>query len=276
VHYAREYEYYPDGDWRYNPVADRWAMRLGRWVKGVAQHGHIVSVHNGPREPAFAQRFAADAGAIDVIMFQDCGTRDRQWGWLAAGIEGTVRSALRDWPGSAVFAEWGYERDPALPLVFPSHRYCDEEHTRRGAWRGAFCALGIIHGFEHSWGPFMLLEADQPGLAYLLHLRRFFTQVAAFHRLRQAPDVVAQGDYAAGQKPLALASPDGQLAAVYLPVGGAVGLKMPKPVGHYRARWFDPCTGDLAPAEAEGPRFVAPQVMRKGHPQDWVLVLESG
>ena len=47
-----EYEYYPDGDWRYNPVADRWAMRMARWVKATAPHGHIVAVHNGPCDAA--------------------------------------------------------------------------------------------------------------------------------------------------------------------------------------------------------------------------------
>jgi hypothetical protein len=39
-----EYEYDPDGDWRHNPVADRWAMRVGRWIKDTAQHGHVVAV----------------------------------------------------------------------------------------------------------------------------------------------------------------------------------------------------------------------------------------
>jgi hypothetical protein len=29
-----EYEYYPDGDWRYNPVADRWAIAHGALAQG--------------------------------------------------------------------------------------------------------------------------------------------------------------------------------------------------------------------------------------------------
>ncbi len=82
-----EYEYYPNGDWHYKPVADRWAMRIARWIKRIAPHGHILSIHNGPREPAFAQRFAADPLAIDTIMFQEWGTSGREDGWLAAGIE---------------------------------------------------------------------------------------------------------------------------------------------------------------------------------------------
>ncbi len=46
-----EYEFYPNGDWHYKPVADRWAIRVARWVKSVASHGHPVAVYNGPRLP---------------------------------------------------------------------------------------------------------------------------------------------------------------------------------------------------------------------------------
>jgi hypothetical protein len=57
---------------------------------------------------------------------------------------------------------YGYERNPDLPLLIPSHLYCDPEHTRRGAWRGAFCALGVIHGFENSWGTFQTTISSIP------------------------------------------------------------------------------------------------------------------
>ncbi len=188
-----EYEFYPDGDWRYARIADLWAMRRARWVKALAPHGHIVAVHNGPRLPRFADRFRRDPGAIDAIMFQDWGSRDAEHGWLADGIEDTIAAALDGWWGSAVFAEWGYERNPALELKMPSHLYCDVEHTRRGAWRGAFCGLGIIHGFENSWGPWMLLDEDQPGLAMLQHVHRFFTEIAPFTSLQPAADLVTGG-----------------------------------------------------------------------------------
>ena len=271
-----EYEYYPDGDWRYNPVADRWAMRLGRWMKGTAPHGHIVSVHNGPREPAFVQRFALDPEAIDAIMFQHWGARDQEFGWLATGIEDQIRSSLQGWTGSAVFAEYGYERNPELVLRVPGHRYCDEEHTRRGGWRGAFCALGIIHGFDNSWGPFERLSEDQPGLAYLLHLRRFFTEVVPFQRLRPAPElIVAINKPLPGEKPLALASPERDVVAVYLPVGGTVSLDLPRPIASYAPRWFNPCTGELTQAHAGDSSFESPAAIHNGHPQDWVLVLAS-
>ncbi|MBC7235657.1 MAG: DUF4038 domain-containing protein [Chloroflexi bacterium] len=269
-----EYEYYPDGDWRYNPVADRWAMRMARWVKARAPHGHIVSVHNGPREPRFAERFALDPGAVDAIMFQDWGTRDAERGWLAAGIERQIQNSLYGWQGAAVFAEWGYERNPALPLNIPSHEFCDEEHTRRGAWRGAFCGLGIIHGFENSWGPFMDLAHDQPGLVYLQYVKKFFTEIVPFALLRPAPELVTlPGEEALGEAPLALATADRSTIVFYLPVGGPIALDMAGEPAAYTAQWYNPCTGELGPASAAMGVLEAPRVERKGHPQDWVLLL---
>ena len=270
-----EYEFYPNGDWHYKPVADRWALRVARWVKAQAGHGHIVAVHNGPRLPPFADRFAADPEAIDAIMYQEWGTRGERDGWLAAGIEELIDASLTGWTGSAIFAEWGYERNPDFPLLLPSHQFCDVEHTRRGAWRGAFCGLGIIHGFENSWGPFARLEEDQPGLADLLQVRHFFTEVLPFHQLRPAPTLLVPGEYPAGHAPRALASADAGAIAVYLPVGGPAQLALPAGA-IYSASWFDPRTGDNRPVAGADSRYVAPAgTSSAGHPLDWVLVLRA-
>jgi hypothetical protein len=276
--FQNEYEYYPDGDWRNSPVADRWAMRVGRWVKSVGQHGQVVSVHNGPRMPPFAERFAADPEAIDAIMFQCWGTTDKDEGWLAAGIEEQVRISLKDWPGSAVFAEYGYERNAELPLVFPGFKYTGANHNRRGAWRGAFCGLGVINGFENSWGPAMILDRDQEGVAYLRNVGRFFTEVAPFDQLHPAPEVLAVGEYEPGCLPLALATTARDLVAVYFFALGTAGLDLPREP--YDAQWYDPRTGELSPTagdmEAGLLQFVAPIGFDEGnHPWDWVLLLRK-
>jgi hypothetical protein len=265
-----EYEYYPNGDWHYKKVADRWALRIARWIKRVAGHGHIVAIHNGPREPAFAQRFAADPEAIDLVLFQDWGTRDEANGWLAAGIEEKIDSAFAGWKGAAIFAEWGYERNPDLSLLMPSHEWCDVGHTRRGAWRGAFRGLGLIHGFENSWGPWSILDRDQPGMADYLLVRRFFTEVVSFHRLRPAPDLLPRQEYPSGH---ALATPERDIVAVYLPVGGEIAPALP--TGRvYAAQWFDPRTGELQAATATGGSYSCPGgTDAQGHPWDWVLLL---
>ena len=274
-----EYEFYPNGDWRHSPVADRWAMRIARWVKALAPHGHVVSVHNGPRHPPFARRFAADVGAVDAIMFQEWGSGGKDDGWLAAGIEEQIVQSFEGWPGSALFVEYGYERNPELLLTFPGFDHCDGNHTRRGAWRGACCAMGVMNGFENTWGPVMNLEQDQEGVVYLRRVKDFFTRIVPFEQLQVAHDLVVAEDVARGHRPLALASASRDLVVAYLPVGGIVTLGLRVEKAFLRARWYDPRTGDLfdaAVADGAGLTFVAPEgTDAKGWPLDWVLVLEE-
>jgi hypothetical protein len=269
-----EYEYYPDGDWRHNPVADRWAMRIARWIKATAPHGHIVSVHNGPTAPPFGQRFRQDPAAIDAIMLQTWGTTDANDGWLASGIEETAAAALEGWQGSALLAEWGYERNPRFQLRMPGHRYCDVDHTRRGAWRGVFSGMGIIHGFENSWGPWGVLDQDQPGVAQLLQVRRFLTEIVPFHSLRPAPELAPSSDTAEGEAALALASTSRDTVAFYLPTGRRA--RVPAELGSlHKARWFEPRTGslELATPSAHG-AYEPPDAGPPERPWDWVLLLE--
>jgi hypothetical protein len=273
-----EYEYYPNGDWNYKSdgSSDRWQMRIARWIKAHAPHGHPVAAHNGPRLPPFAERFAIDPGAVDLIMYQEWGSRGQDDGWLAAGIEELIDESFEGWKGSKVFAEWGYERNPEFDLNVPHHEFCDAEHTRRGAWRGAFRAMGIIHGFENSWGPWAKLDTDQPGVEYLLHWRRFFLEVLPFVNLRPAPELLSGGKETIGERPQALATADRSAIAVYFPVGGDVTVQSN---GSYLARWFNPRTGELGEARVEaangGMRFVTPDL--EADPRaDWVLVLTEG
>ncbi len=262
-----EYEYYPNGDWHWTPTADRWALRIGRWIKETAPHGHILAMHNGPILPPFAERFRADPEAVDAIMFQSWGTRDRQDGWLAIGIEDTINAALDGWHGSAVFAEWGYERNPEYELKLPSHEFCDRNHTRRSAWRGICTGLGIIAGFENSWGPWMDLENDLPGVADLVILNRFLREDMPFHTLKPAQDLVT-GSFEPGHRPLAMQGGDTTL--VYFPAGGSLDLALTGP-----ADWFDPRSGERSPATADHGRFHCPdQQDESGHPQDWALIVK--
>jgi hypothetical protein len=267
-----EYERYPDGNWLYpEPVftdrpalCDWWALRIGRWLRANAPHGHVVAVHNAEIDPPFAERFQADPETIGAIMFQAWGTTGADDGWLAAGIEDDVRRSLAGWPGSAVLSEYGYERNPALPVAGSAHLYCDPEHTRRGAWRGAFCRLGVVQGFDNSWGPYALLDEDLPGVEYLAIMRRFFTEVFPFADVAPRTSAHVEGPDAAGRAPLVLETVRGDAIAVYLPAGGDVRVVSPD-VSSFESRWFDPRTGalsDTRPEPGDGPR-----------PHDWVLVL---
>lgn len=277
-----EYEFYPDGDPRHSVAADRWAMRVARWLKALAPHGHPIAIHNTRQQPPFARRFAADPGAIDAVMYQEWGSGGADDGWLAAGIEDQVAGSFAGWPGCAVFAEYGYERNLALPITFPSFAHCDASHTRRGAWRGACCAMGVINGFENTWGPVMDLEHDQEGVRYLQLVRRFFMQVVPFEALSPAPRLVVAGAYGTGRKPLALASPERELVAVYFPAGGSAVLDLPLGQAYIEQHWYDPRTGALCnatpspdlPGTGGLVRYATPGgVDAQGRPLDWVLAL---
>jgi hypothetical protein len=269
-----EYEYYPNGDWNYQPISDRFQMRVARWIKATAPHGHPVACHNGPRIPPFAERFQSDPAASDLILFQEWGTREEDNGWLAAGIEESIANAFNGWSGSGVLAEWGYERNQAFDNNLPHHEFCDEGHTRRGAWRGAMSGYGLITGFENSWGPWALLDVDQqPGIDYLLVLHKFFTEVVPFQQVRPVDDLLEPQEWAFGSTPSALASKSGDLAVVYLPTGGSVTLlRLPKDA---ETNWFDPRTGEIQPAFGDGTIFSAPTGGGE-RPDDWVLLVEGG
>ena len=123
----------------------------------------------------------------------------------------------------------------------------------------------------------MILDQDQPGLVYLLHLRLFFTEVVPFHQMQRAPEVLVPGEYASGHHPLALATKNQDVVAVYLPVGGSVHLSLLND-RTYQAQWYDPRTGQLSPARPSGKEkmlsFATPPGQDKDeHPWDWVLVL---
>jgi hypothetical protein len=275
-----EYEFYPDGNARHTGVEDRWAMRRARWIKSLSPHGHVISVHNAPQLPPFAERFRLDPGAVDAVMFQDWGTIGKEDAWLTAGIEDSIRKSFADWGGSVVFVEYGYERNPDLPLTFPPFAYLDAAHNRRGAWRGVFSGVGVCNGFENSWGPVMDLENDQEGVRCFEHLHRFVTEVVPFHRLRPAPELIVEPEpaYARGTAPLALASGGRDLATVYFPAGGRATLRLPE--GAYTAQWYDPRTGAVGAAEAvrtpNGLQVTAPATQDvSGRPEDWVLTLSA-
>lgn len=271
-----EYEHYPDGHCRHTRGADLWMIRTARFIKRESGYGHIVSVHNGPQLPPFSRRFATDPGAVDAVMLQTWGNHGRERGWLADGIEEEAAGGLESWQGSALLSEYGYERNPELPRAFPLHDYCDADHVRRGSWRGAFAGLCPINGFENSWGPFAVLDKDQPGLFEFLHLRRFFTEVIDFSDLRPSPELIdVAPDTDRGYLPRVLANAARTTIAVYLPAGGAVALKE-LDASRYTAQWFDTRTGETVSARCDGTRFESPGgKSAPGKPWDWVLVLRE-
>lgn len=271
-----EYEYYPNGDWNYKETSDLWQMRMARYIRSGASHGHCVAVHNGPTLPPFSQRFARDPDVMDTVMFQSWGTTGEHDGWLAAGLDSSIAESLDGWNNSAIMAEWGYERNPELPLRVPGHQFCDVHHTRRGAWRSVFMGMGIIHGFENSWGPWCLLDEDQQGVGQLKVVNDFVlntireTVVSRSHINNPAPDPK-------GQQSSLIASENHELVLAYLPDGGEVMIP-----GNLRWRtmyWVNPDDGQTTEAEPRSIEnthcFTAPGIRGETHATDWLLVLDN-
>ncbi len=268
-----EYEYYPNGDWHrdWTGVSERWAIRMAHLVRRFAPHGHPIAIHNGPTQPSFGHRFRADPLAIDTVMYQAWGSTGEHDAWLAAGLDDEIRAALGDWPGSAVLAEWGYEFNPDLPPMMLGHRFLDEQHTRRGAWRGVMSGLGIIHGWENSWGPFQELDDDLPGVEQIQIVQQFFTSAVPFAGLAPVAGL-ASGQDAPGMRPLVLANTSRSLIVVYLPVGGTVTVAATP--DEVVGEWFDPRIGTTLTAMPSAPdTWSAPNPVDPGKPDDWVLII---
>jgi hypothetical protein len=84
-------------------------------------------------------------------------------------------------------------------------------------------------------------------------------------------------DFAAGYRPLVLATDTEDIVTVFVPAGGSFILALSQQEG-YLAQWFSPATGDVEVADFErtssGLAFTTPnQVDDAGHPLDWALVL---
>lgn len=267
-----EYEYHTNGDWNWKPAADRWALHIARWIKQLAAHGHPVAMHNGPVMPPFAERFKSDPTAVDTIMFQCWGARDEDEGWLATGIDTQIAESLAGWQGTAILAEWGYERDDAVAPLFPAFEFCDRSHNRRGGWRGAFMGLPITNGFEFTWSPSMILDRDMPGATDLAHIRRFMTDLTS--RGPVVPATLVEGEHRPGELPLVLAGNDRM--ALYLPTGGSARIRAQ---AAWSLRWFDPREGNYHSSETVGAANGILQLDSpggsdtKGRPLDWAAEL---
>jgi hypothetical protein len=119
-----------------------------------------------------------------------------------------------------------------------------------------------------------ILDRDLPGIEYLFHIRRFFTELVPFAALRPSPELIDGDTFPLGSRPLALATSDRHTVAVYLPTGGVVRVLLPDN-GARNGRWFDPRRGVFAqPAEPDDTgTYTVPVGGEPQRPWDWVLVL---
>jgi hypothetical protein len=103
------------------------------------------------------------------------------------------------------------------------------------------------------------------------HLAELFTSIAWWtlrpdaHLLAEQPGKNDPTRHVSGAR-----SEDGDLAVIYLPVGGRLSLRQGILKEGAQAEWFDPRTGRRMPsASSEQSTFEAPDQ------QDWVLLLQN-
>ena len=275
---ANEYVYYPAGRHQPNDTTpDRWAARLARIIRLAGPHDHPITVHTmTDPTPTFAERLARYP-EIDIILYQNWGRRDEDYAWLAGGIEEAIARQCAGARQVCVLSEYGYERDPASDTLPPGHAHLTADHTRRGAWRGAFMGVCVFSGFDNTWGPVLTVEPDCPGAGQLRHLWTYLTEIAPFTSVRPVdlPGLTGGQPELPYSQSRALASADRSLVAVYLPAGGRLALPADLAAG-ITARWFDPRTGAEHPAEhttdADGQRWHIPPTGERAH-DDWALTL---
>lgn len=191
-----------------------------------------------------------------------------------------------------------YRRRPPLPtfLVEANYEYEHDYHgsitLRRQAWWTALSgAAGQLYGNRWTWSfePGWEAHVDTAGSRQLGVLARFLTArrwwqlvpdtgadlVAAGRGTYATAGVVDASDWAAAAR-----TPDGRLAAVYVPTARTLTVD-PAPLGGpVRARWLDPASGAYRDAEGTpwvqpGPRELATPGPNADGDGDWVLVLEA-
>lgn len=274
------------GDGRYQGErAARW-RRIGRAVF-ADRHDRPVTMHPGGQQWV-GEEFRAEPW-YDFIGYQSGhGSSPDHLNWLVTGPPATDWDTPPHLP--IVNLEPNYEAHPSYHI----DRHFTDHEVRRAAYWSLLVAppAGVTFGHNAIWVWSEDEEVPEghprlgavgawhggletPGVWSMAILRRFFEQLPApWWRLRPAPDLLAAqpGDRDPARFIAAARTPGGELAVVYLPVGGDVELRVPQRPTQAAVRWFDPRSGVWAGTAAVTPgvhRLVAPGA------GDWLLCLEA-
>ncbi|MBN2476459.1 MAG: DUF4038 domain-containing protein [Pirellulales bacterium] len=247
---------HPQGmQWPYDAfLGERWLSVFG-YQSGHGDDGRTLTwLHSGPPAQKWRQKPARPVINLeppyeDHIAYQsrkrhtdDTVRRTLYWSMLNAPTAGTSYGA---------HGVWSWESRPKEP----------QEHGGTGVAQPWFEAM------------------DLPGSSQLKHLSDLFRSLRWWEirpdrqfaaRVGNKPPEPARGG-AAGLHVAAARSPQGDLALVYLPVGGAVAIQTERLRDGWTAEWFNPRTGKSTPAgPSEGRVFKSPDA------EDWVLVFRAG
>lgn len=267
-----------DGNYRAER-ADKW-KRIGRAVF-ADRRDRLVTMHPGGLH-WIADEFREEPW-FDFLGYQSGhGDSPEHVRWLASG------PPAQEWgkapPRPIINLEPNYETHPSY---HSKQRFGDRE-VRRAAWWSLLIAptAGVSYGHNSIWpwgaqrevprGHAGIGEVEpwtaglEPPGARSMAVMRGILDGLPWWRLRPAPELItAQPGEADPTRHIAAAMTDeGDCAAIYLPVGGAVTLRMETLERPLAGRWVDP-RGEMHELDAgEGPGFDAPD------DGDWLLVLE--
>jgi hypothetical protein len=267
------------GDENFGRTAERW-RRIGRAVFDRPGHA-LVTLH--PQGMQWSFDPFADEPWLSFLIYQSGhGDDARTLAWIHSG---PVAEAWRnDPPRPIINSEPPYEDHLAYQSRQPHSAY----NVRRASYWSLLNAptAGVTYGGHGIWSweteaavplrhnntgvaqPWHL-ALHLPGSDDMKHLAELFTSVQ-WWRLR--PDQALLQSQPGGDDPAhfvaAARSADGDLAVLYLPVGGEVALRPGALAPGVRAQWFDPRDGSRRTAQpVAGSTFRAPDT------QDWVLLL---
>lgn len=261
---------------------DRW-RRIGQAVFGNRAHPAPVTSHpTGMNWPWDTWR---DETWLTVLGYQSGhGDDAKTVRWILSGppTEGWRKSP----PRPVLNLEPPYEDH----LGYQSRKPHTDASVRRAIYSSLLCTptAGVTYGGHGLWSwqrtagetppdhprtgiARTWREAlDLPGSVQMKHLGDLFTSLP-WWQLRPAQNVLAMQP--GGNDPMrttvAAASDAGDVAVVYLPVGGPVALNAERLKPGLPVEWFNPRNGRVRPAKDDNGVFRAPDT------QDWLLVLRQ-
>lgn len=291
---ANEYETHPDGTYRLDFPADvDWAKQTARFIKANDPHRHLVTVHpvvsasrrganpEAPFDPPWriGEFFGVD-DAMDVLSQQTGGLgeglvwdeSEQCWKGDPVHLVDSLR-ADRRYKKPVLNTEHGYEYLRGQPTEKKQVHHTDK--VRRSSWRvvcaGGYFAAGFNGTIGHSdiWNQidapnhYTFVTRDEGAASQLAILYEFFAALP-FGEMQPFSEITGDA--------VALAHP-GKCYVVFLPHGGEVGVNLVGAKGALKARWFNPRSGEFAPAKSIHPtdrpeKFAAPDL------NDWTLLIE--
>lgn len=276
---ANEYEFYPVGEVKYHPEADRWLKRLAAFIKECDPFRHPIGAHNWEQDIPLSNR-VGDIKDIDVYLIQTSWGLESEKFNRAASLCMYLESQMRNHSPKRdkvmICAEFGYETADCS-YTHEGHQVMDHNHTRRGQWRTGFSGYHVVHGFNNTWGAHLDVSQDPIGTQYLIHFYNFMTKSINFYEMNTAPELLhtASGSEEDGTLPLCLSNEDRSVISVYFPAAGNCTLDISK-AQDYTVHWINPRTGAWTSGDlSESGCFTAPQTNEGNEAwgDDWVLLL---